>query len=1271
MKDQLEYDEEMRTFLKDQRIEDAYQRLKPKVDELHEVFITVSLESVAARNIDFSNYYTAYNERKDNPDALKTQEKELREKISELYIEGDKVFREKYPDLEWKKASNAAKGHNILFTQDILEVVRLENKDVEQIQKDLEVFSGFFTYFGGYNQNRENYYETGKEASTAVATRIVHENLPKFCDNVDLFINHQDEYLKVYETLRESNIALIDKDENALYPINGEIFKIEYFANCLSQQEVEAYNDKIGNANFLINLYNQRQGKDSKRLLKFKTLYKQIGCGKRASLFFTLKYDKESELNDKEKDRTDEVFSVEKVLDLAKKGASEYFAPEQNKRIDGEIQTVFAFTNWLRNIEDWSGFYWSKAAINTISNKYFLNWHNVIDKLKEQRDETIIASTNEQSDQIKIRDAVELSGLFSVLDSLKQDDNWSNILFKEAIIAEKGIDKSKSPGWNLINLLCLDIEQNAKAFLGKIDDVVNLSNYKSEEGKKAIKECMDYALAVNQIIKYFRVKANKTKGANINSELERALENLLDNREGADWFGWYDALRNYLTKKPQDDAKENKLKLNFECPILLGGWSDGQEKSKKSVLLKNDNKYYLGILKKSNLFDTSKDENPIYKKGNSSSGRLVLANLKFQTLAGRGFIRDYNQSYGDMGKEEPLQAVRCLQELIAKQYVQKYPLLKKVLKKYSEKKKFDKDIQEVLKECYVCEFVPIDWALVNSAINKGDLYVFEIVSKDTCKNSTGKTNMQTMYWENVFALNSPHQLNGGGEVFYRQKAINKKRVKKGYEDKPWVIEGRRFTENEALEQGEYGGNTDGKSFFFHCPIKLNYKAKSYRKPEYSFGEINETLNQWLTNSEEIYFLGLDRGEKHLVYYSLVDSNGTLIKQGSFNVINSHNYLEKLAIREGERHEARKSWQRIESIKELKEGYISQVVHEIANVVQEKPTFIVLEDLNTGFKRGRQKIERQVYQKFELALAKKLNFLVDKTAKSGELGSVTNALQLTPPVQNYGDIENRKQAGIMFYTRANYTSQTDPLTGWRKTIYLKKGSEAMIWNQIENSFDEIGFKDGHYYFEYKDEKTGKKWKLWSGHDDKPLLRYRGKRGKDKNEWIIDKVDVEDLLDGLFEGFDKSQSILQQLKNGKSLNKITNDYTAWESLRFVVDIIQQIRNSGNVNKDQDDNFLLSPVRDENGNYYDSRDYVKKEAVELPKDADANGAYNIARKGIIMNAHIQTWIANGKPKNGKSSDLNLLVSDGEWDLYLADPAEWEKRLPVFSSKKAMSAL
>lgn len=48
--------------------------------------------------------------------------------------------------------------------------------------------------------------------------------------------------------------------------------------------------------------------------------------------------------------------------------------------------------------------------------------------------------------------------------------------------------------------------------------------------------------------------------------------------------------------------------------------------------------------------------------------------------------------------------------------------------------------------------------------------------------------------------------------------------------------------------------------------------------------------------------------------------------------------------------------------------------------------IAMEDLNYGFKRGRFKVERQVYQKFETMLISKLNYLADKSQAVDEPGA---------------------------------------------------------------------------------------------------------------------------------------------------------------------------------------------------------------------------------------------------------------------------------------------
>jgi len=69
--------------------------------------------------------------------------------------------------------------------------------------------------------------------------------------------------------------------------------------------------------------------------------------------------------------------------------------------------------------------------------------------------------------------------------------------------------------------------------------------------------------------------------------------------------------------------------------------------------------------------------------------------------------------------------------------------------------------------------------------------------------------------------------------------------------------------------------------------------------------------------------------------------------------------------------------------------------------------------------------------------------------------------------------------------------------------------------------------------------------------------------------------------------------------------------------------------------------------------------------PTSGDANGAYNIARKGILMAEHIRQWKHDGAIQQ----DLSLYISDREWDLWLTNQSEWKKMLPIFASRKQMN--
>lgn len=1304
LKENNSFNNEDNLFAQDKKIKDAYVVIKSIMDKLHEQFIEKSLTSEEAKNIDFSDFLDIYKYR--GNDFPKDFEKKLREQIGNTYKVAGAYFSKEISkalnkEFKTKKPFECLTDAKMLnyLSANVKEIAEQNNIDQETLANHIKQFKGFWGYLSNYNKNRENYYTTDKEQSTAVATRIVHDNLPTFCDNIIRFEERNDEYCGICEYLKDKNIETKIKNNQGnevdVEPITKDVFKIKHFNNCLAQSQIKEYNRIIGNYNYQINLYNQARSSenDFRKLDEFETLYKQIGCGEGRSLFETLhNYD-----------------DLNKLLEKIEEAGDSFF----KECGYNEISTVPAFIKFLKECNNWDGIYMSSTAINRISNRYFANWHSIKDKLKDNK--ACVTYDKNREEPIQLRDAVELSDLFKVLDGKEQSEHF----FKESL--SNDINEKECPSKNLINLLCFDIEQNISKFLANSENIINLlngnkDNQASEEDKiKQIKEWLDAAIDTMRIVRYFAVRKSKMKGNLPNTTMEKALSNLLYN-DDAQWFKWYDLVRNYLTKKPQDDAKENKLKLNFGNPSLLGGWSDGQEQTKAATLLKYNNELYLCILKIRNIFDTSKADNPIYTKAPFCACRLILRNLKFQTLAGKGFKSKYGIKYSEMGNEDQSQAIKCLKEIIRERYAKKYPPLEQIInQEYSDKKSFDNEVKEALKECYVCEFVPINWDVVSKKQNSTDLFLFKIHCKDYLPKATGKKDLQTMYWEDVLSDSSNHQLCGGAEIFMREpveespvkhgvgsKLVNKRdkdgntipeqiykeiylfandKVKKenlSAEAKNY-IESEKVTIKEAeceiVKDNRFYGET---KYMFHCPITINFKAKGYK---YAYPEVNAKITEALQQSDNLHFIGIDRGEKHLVYSCTIDKEGKIVKCNHHDNINGTDYVQKLEAVANERLIAKKNWQQQNRIKDLKSGYISHVVHRLVEeTIKDDKTiaphaYIVLEDLNSEMKRGRQKIEKQVYQNLELALAKKFNFVVDKTAKQGELGSVSMALQLTPPVTNYKDIEGKKRFGIMLYTRANYTSITDPATGWRKTIYIKNGKDEEIKAQIIDKFSNFGFDGKDYYFEYIEANAGHSWRMYSGKDGKPLPRFQNKKQlqDDKNIWVPEQVNVVEILDKLFSNFDKTRSFKEQIEKNVELKKVEGrNETAWQSLRYALNMIQQIRNSG-VEK-TDDNFLYSPVRNENGEHFDTRNPQNNGGLELIVDADANGAFNIARKGLIMDAHIKHWINSGRPKikkDGKeTSDLDLFISDREWDLWLLDREEWKKYLPVFASKSKKDA-
>lgn len=333
-------------------------------------------------------------------------------------------------------------------------------------------------------------------------------------------------------------------------------------------------------------------------------------------------------------------------------------------------------------------------------------------------------------------------------------------------------------------------------------------------------------------------------------------------------------------------------------------------------------------------------------------------------------------------------------------------------------------------------------------------------------------------------------------------------------------------------------------------------------------------------------------------------------------------------KEKERADARVNWGEIENIKEIKQGYLSQVVHYISQLMLKYNAIIVLEDLNFGFKRGRFKVEKQIYQNFENALIKKLNYLVLKDKNADELGGIKNALQLTNKFEDIKEIG--KQTGFLFYVPAWNTSKIDPTTGFVNLLSLNYENTDKAKAFFE-SFDRIRYNSNQGYFEFAidyknfgNKASGSKtdWTICSYGDVRYV--YNGKTQK------IETINVNTSLKALF---DKHQIDYNDGNDLSSLICQKNSKDLYHSLYYYLKVLTAMRYS---NSATGDDFILSPVLNNKDEFFDSRQADKT----LPNDADANGAYHIALKGL--------WILEQIKNSDDVDKVDLYIRNEYWLKY-----------------------
>lgn len=1215
----LEHIEKSGILAQDQHRAESYVEVKKIIDEYHKAFIESVLkdfkfsENMGEKNSleEFFAYYMCKSKEETQKRQFADIQDKLRKQIAKRFSDDDRFSR-----IDKEK----------LIKEDLLSFV----EEVEKRQL-IEEFKDFTTYFTGFHENRKNMY-TDKAQSTAIAYRLIHENLPKFIDNIMVFD-------KVAASPIAEHFAKLYSDFEEYLNVSelGEMFRLDYYNIVLTQTQIDVYNAivggktledgrKIQGLNEYINLYNQQQKDKSARLPKLKPLYKQILSDRNAISWLPEQFQ-----------------SDEKVLEAIQKAYQDLDEQVFNRKKEGEHSLKELLLS-LSNYDLTKIYIRNDTQMTDISQKAFGHWDVIPKALLEQLKKEVQKKSKESEEAYEERLNKIIKSQGSIPISLinkgvqKQNSEEQNTL--QTYFALLGAVETESvKKENLFTQI-----ENAYA---EVKDLLNTpysgKNLAQDNvAVEKIKTLLDAIKALQHFVKPLLGDGTESeKDEKFYGEFSMLWEEL------DKITPLYNMVRNYMTRKPYSTEK---IKLNFENSTLMNGWDLNKEQDNTTVILRKDGIYYLAIMNKKHnrVFDVKyiskngecfeKMEYKLLPGANKMLPKVFFSKSRIDEFApSEQLLENYNKGTHKKGNLFSLSDCHALIDFF-KASINKHKDWSKFGFKFSDTNTYE-DLsgfyREVEQQGYNISFRNVSVDYINSLVEEGKIYLFQIYNKDFSPYSKGTPNLHTLYWKMLFdernLADVVYKLNGQAEVFFRKssiicerpthpanQAINNKNVLNKKKHSTFVydlVKDKRYTVDK---------------FQFHVPITMNFKSTGG-------DNINLLVNEYIQQSDDLHIIGIDRGERHLLYLTVIDLQGRIKdkEQYSLNkIVNTYNgneyptnYHDLLSKREVERMKARQSWQTIENIKELKEGYLSQVIHKISELIVKYNAIVVLEDLNMGFMRGRQKVESSVYQKFEKMLIDKLNYLVDKKKNPEEDGGVLNAYQLTNKFESFQKLG--KQSGFLFYTQAWNTSKIDPVTGFvnlfdtryetrekSKTFFGK--FDAIRYN-VEKDWFEFAFDYSNFTSKADGSRTN--WTLCTCGERIETFRDE----KQNSNWASRGINLTDKFKELFAKY--KIDIQTDLKEAISKQDSADFF---KGLLYLLKLTLQMRNS-EIGTEVD--YMQSPVADANGNFYNSETCDDS----LPKNADANGAYNIARKGL--------WIVQQIKAADDLKNVKLSISNKEW--------------------------
>lgn len=1101
-----------------------------------------------------------------------------------------------------------------LLVKDILQKEPLSEKEAAALER----MKRYTTFMRPYFTIRDHIYDA-KEKGFTIPARVIDENLPIHLKNVKRFVLlPKDEREKLVPLFKAVSAKL-----DWAYELQ-DVFTVSAAACLSAQSAIDAYNTLIGGItledgtriqgiNEIVNLYNQSKTNEDgfRPLPKLEKLKKQI-LSDRESLSWL-----------------PEAFETDReVLGAIVKLDEEFREKIHYANLNFQEKTNQAKTDAvLINI----------AKLSEYSHACTGRWDEFERCIKEALKVQNPPDAREKENDYNGR----INKLYSKMKSISVGELY-NIVGKHSVS-----------------------EQTPKYLDWYVHDKLVTPLVKAETDFKAM---MDYIGSMGPDVKLGQTHRDEKENAR--TYIRTWLDDLMDARRAAEVFctgdgtvtpdpAFYDTvvsplcdfadtlvplynkIRNYLTRKPYST---NKIKLYFGTPTLLEGWDRNKEKDNRSILLQDAKNKYLAILPAhaKKLFE---DKRAYDESSDMKRMSLKLIPGPFKTFPHVGFsakgIPFYKPSQAvldlynspkavkDYSKNEVAIMVDYYKHLLAT-YPEwaDMPFELKLTEEYGTLNEFFVDVE---RQAYCMSWKGVSRPFIERAVERGDLYLFKIDCMDMSENHHGIDSNPKAILDEAFssrnAADTAIRILGKAAIYFRRASLpahvthpagipirNKNpRSKNGTRTLPYdLIKDRRFTEDQ---------------FNLHIPFLLG--PKNDKEGEYN---VNSGVREIIKANPGMYVLGINRGERNLVSIAVTAPDGRIVEQRHLNVFDNFDYREKLASVEKERLEARRDWNAITGIKNIKAGYLSRVIGEIVQLVKKYNCVVALENLDMEFKRGRQQFEKNIYQQFECDLVNRLSLLMDKHNED----RTKNTLQLAAPGKTPEERTRYPQNGIVFFMNPSWITKTDPLTGFvnRLNTYYTSGKKTQ---ELLDRFDSFRYlpeeKMFALTFRYSNVSPGKE----TGADHPWTVYTHGKRNKENRESrTFDIVDVTMEMENAF----ISENI--EYKDGAELLPRIKGCSAVFYKAFLEALRLTLQNTMYDGKEL---RIVSCTKDASGGFYEGGE--KYAAKGLPADADINAAWNIARKCHMVLRNIREFVPGvtldieGKIARGP----RMIVTDEDW--------------------------